>query len=152
VAWRRSKWPVYHIRHDSLEAQSPYRPGQSGNDFQDFSAPNAGEVVIGKNTNSAFIGTPLEAMLRSAGYDTVVVSGVITNNSVEATVRMAGNLLFKTYLAEDACYTFARLDWDGNVRSAAEVHALSLANLDGEYCTVLKTEQILELFACPDIL
>jgi nicotinamidase-related amidase len=87
----------------------------------------------------------LESMLRAAGEEALVVCGVITNNSVEATVRMAGNLGFKTYLAADACYTFARLDWDGRLWTAEEVHALSLANLHGEYCTVLNTQEILEI-------
>ncbi len=33
-AWRAAGWPVYHIRHDSLEPQSHYRPGQPGHDFK----------------------------------------------------------------------------------------------------------------------
>jgi nicotinamidase-related amidase len=99
--------------------------------------------VIAKRTNSAFIGTDLEARLHAAGHDALVVAGVITNNSVEATVRMAGNLGFSTWLVEDACFTFARPDWRGRPRSADDVHAMSLANLDGEYCTVLSCDQIL---------
>jgi nicotinamidase-related amidase len=146
-AWRKRRWPVYHIRHDSLEPFSPYRPNQPGNEFQLFAKPEAGETVIAKQTNSAFIGTNLESALRSAGQETLVVCGVITNNSVEATVRMAGNLGFKTYLAADGCYTFARLDWNGRLWSADEVHALSLANLHGEYCTVVQTNEILQFFS-----
>jgi nicotinamidase-related amidase len=146
AAWRHCQWPVYHVRHDSLEVNSPYRPGQRGNDFKAFAAPHSGEVVVPKQTNSALIGTNLEENLRAAGIDTLVVCGVITNNSVEATVRMAGNLGFKTYLSADACYTFARLDWNGQLWPAAQVHALSLANLHGEYCTVLNAAEIIDLF------
>lgn len=98
-----------------------------------------GEPVIAKRTNSAFIGTNLEDRLRQAGCSRLVVVGVVTNNSVEATVRMAGNLGFKVWLVEDACFTFAKPDWNGRPRSAEEVHAMSLANLDGEYCTVIAT-------------
>jgi isochorismate hydrolase len=29
-------------------------------------------------------------------------------------------------------------------RTAAEVHAMSLANLDGEYCAVVRTKEVLE--------
>jgi hypothetical protein len=32
-------------------------------------------------------------------------------------------------VVEDACFTFARKDWNGIERTAAEVHAMSLANL-----------------------
>jgi len=141
--WRRQGLSVYHIRHDSVEPGSQYRPGQPGNEFKREVQPLPGETVVAKQTNSAFIGTGLEQLLRTAGHKALMIAGVITNNSVEATVRMAGNLGFETYLVEDACFTFARPDWDGRMRTAEEVHAMSLANLSGEYCTVIRTEDAL---------
>jgi nicotinamidase-related amidase len=138
-AWRQRHLPIYHVRHDSLEPGSHYRPGQDGSQFKPEAQPLPGEPVIVKHTNSAFIGTGFEETLRQAGHNVLVVAGVITNNSVEATVRMAGNLGFETYLVEDACFTYPRPDWKGRVRSAEEVHAMSLANLHQEYCTVLTT-------------
>jgi len=143
-AWRRTGRPVYHIRHDSTEPASHYRPGQPGHDFKPETQPAAGEAVIAKRTNSAFIGTELESRLRAAGQSVLVVGGAITNNSVEATVRMAGNLSFVTYLVEDATFTFGRKDWRGRWRTADEVHAMSLANLDGEYCSVAGTREVLD--------
>jgi nicotinamidase-related amidase len=143
AAWRRTGRPVYHIRHDSQEPDSHYRPGQPLHAFKPEAQPAAGETVIAKNTNSAFIGTDLESRSRAAGQTLLVVAGVITNNSVEATVRMAGNLGFDTYLVEDATFTFGRRDWRGTWRTADEVHAMSLANLDGEYCSVVRTRDIL---------
>jgi nicotinamidase-related amidase len=143
-AWRRTGRPVYHIRHDSIEPASHYRPGQPGHDFKPDTQPAGGEAVIAKKTNSAFIGTDLQASLRAAGQTLLVATGAITNNSVEATVRMAGNLGFDTYLVEDATFTFGRKDWHGTWRTADEVHAMSLANLDGEYCSVVGTREILE--------
>ena len=143
AAWRAAGRPVIHIRHDSTEPQSTYRPGQPGHDFKPEAAPLPGEHVVAKQTNSAFINAPLQAMLESAGVRTVFIAGVITNNSVEATVRMSGNPGFQTYLVEDACFTFARPDYDGRLCSAQEVHALSLANLHGEYCTVVKAGNLL---------
>ena len=141
--WRRRELPISHVRHDSREPGSHYRPGQAGHEFKAEAQPLPGERVIGKQTNSAFIGTGFEEVLRKAGHTVLVMAGVITNNSVEATVRAAGNLGFETYLVEDACFTFARPDWEGRLRAAEEVHAMSLANLDGEYCTVIQTEAAL---------
>ncbi len=143
AAWRATGRPVYHVRHDSTEPQSHYRPGQPGHDFKPEAMPNPGEAVIAKQTNSAFIGTDLESRLRAAGQTVLVVAGVITNNSVEATVRMAGNLGFETYVVEDACFTFGRKDWNGTFRTASDVHAMSLANLEGEYAKVLTTAGVL---------
>jgi nicotinamidase-related amidase len=142
-AWRTSQRPIYHIRHDSTEEASHYRPGQSGNEFKPEAQPLGCETVIAKRVNSAFIGTDFEAQLRAKQQNLLIVTGVITNNSVETTVRMAGNLGFDTFLVEDACFTFARKDWTGRLRTASEVHAMSLANLDGEYCTVTRTAEVL---------
>ena len=144
AGWRSTHRPIYHIRHDSIEPDSHYRPGQPGNDFKPDVRPLAQETIVVKTTNSAFIGTGLEAMLSAANLGILVVTGVITNNSVEATVRMAGNLGFETYLVEDACFTFGRRDWKGRWRTAEAVHSMSLANLDGEYCSVVRTGQVLE--------
>lgn len=141
--WRGRGWPVWHVRHDSMDPVSHYRPGQPGNAFKPETAPMPDETVIVKRTNSAFIGTDLQDRLTAGGHETLVIVGVITNNSVESTVRMAGNLGFATTLVADGCFTFACKDWNGTLHSAEEVHALSLANLDGEYCTVMTAAQVL---------
>jgi len=78
-----------------VEPDSAYRPGQPGNDFKVAAAPLAGEPVVVKHTNSAFIGTDFEKRLRTAGHERLVMCGVITNNSVEATVRAAEILVSK---------------------------------------------------------
>ena len=142
-AWRGAPCPIFHVRHMSREPESPYRPRQPGNNFKPQVAPLSGERIIEKATNSAFIGTPLEAELRSAQIKAVIITGVITNNSVEATARMAGNLGFKTIVVADATATFARPDFNGVLRSAEEVHAMSLANLQDEYAAIMTTSEVL---------
>jgi nicotinamidase-related amidase len=137
--WRERGWPVVHVRHQSRDPRSSYRDSP----FKDEVMPLAGERVIEKSTNSAFIGTPLERELRGAAIERVVIAGVITNNSVEATARMSGNLGFETYVVSDATATFGRRDFHGTWRTADDVHAMSLANLDGEYAAVVTTEAIL---------
>jgi nicotinamidase-related amidase len=143
AAWRAGARPLYHVRHDSTFADSAYRPGQAGNDFKPVVRPLPGESVVAKRTNSAFIGTDLEPLLRTAGHTTLVVAGVITNNSVEATVRMAGNLGFATYVVSDATFAFDKRDLSGRLFPAEDVHALALANMHGEYATVVDTAWVL---------
>ncbi|MBP2299531.1 cysteine hydrolase family protein [Azospirillum picis] len=143
AAWRRAGRPLVHVRHDSVNPESTYRPGTAGHAFKDEAMPLPGEPVVGKTTNSAFIGTGLDERLRSRGIGTLVIAGVITNNSVEATVRMAGNLGYDVRLVADACFTFARTDWSGRPRTAEEVHDLSLANLSGEYAAIVTTAEVL---------
>nr|WKF61530.1 hypothetical protein HUO10_006061 [Paraburkholderia busanensis] len=57
---------------------------------------------------------------------------------------MACNLGFKTYLVADGCFTFARIDWNGTPRSADDIHTMSLANQDSEYCTVTTADRVLD--------
>jgi nicotinamidase-related amidase len=142
-AWRSRGLRVIHVRHDSLEPASTYRPDQPGHAFKPEALPAPGEPVVVKRTNSAFIGTSLEAMLCGEGRHTLVVVGVSTSNSVEATVRMGGNLGFDIYLVSDGTFTFAKQDWSGRRRTAQEVHDMSLANLNGEYCKVVDTQWVL---------
>jgi nicotinamidase-related amidase len=146
--WRQLGFPIFHVKHDGTFPTSTYRPGQPGNDFKPEAAPLPGETIITKHTNSAFIGTELDRLLRRAKISTLVICGVITNNSVETTVRMAGNLGFETYLVEDAGFTFARKDYRGRLRTAEEVHDMSVANMNGGgYCTATHTAEVLKALA-----
>jgi nicotinamidase-related amidase len=73
----------------------------------------------------------------------LVIVGVSTNNSVEASARSAGNLGFATVVVADATYTFAMRDYAGVERSADEVHAMALANLMSDYAAIEDTQGIL---------
>jgi len=143
AAWREAQRPIFHVFHDSLSPDSPLRPGSPGNAPKPEGEPGEGEAVIRKTVNSAFIGTSLEADLRSAGINTLVVVGLTTNHCISTSVRMAGNLNFETYLVSDATATFDRIALDGRNRPAEEVHAAALSDLDGEFATVIDTAAVL---------
>ena len=142
--WRSTRRPIYHVRHDSTEPQSAYRPGQPGNDFKDEVRPLPGEAIIAKRVHSAFIGTDLETRLRRAGHGPLIVTGVITSNSVETTVRMGANLGFEIYVVSDATFTVDKRTLDGRLFKAEDVHALSLANMSGEYACIVDTAWLLQ--------
>ncbi|MCD2519057.1 cysteine hydrolase [Massilia sp. G4R7] len=143
AAWRERGAPVVHVRHVSRSPGSGFAPGQPGAAFQPAFAPRADEHVVEKNVPDAFVNSTLERWLRVRGIARLVVVGVSTNISVECSVRSAGNLGFDVTAVEDATFTFARADHAGVARSADEVHAMSLANLDGEYAAVANTAQVL---------
>jgi nicotinamidase-related amidase len=142
-AWRGTQGTIVHIRHSSRTPGSPFWPGQTGAEFQEELQPLITEHVVEKNVPCAFTNSGLEHWLRVQGVTALVIVGVSTNNSVEATARTAGNLGFDTVVVSDATFTFDKADYAGTLRSAAEVHAMSLANLEGEYARVLTTEQVL---------
>lgn len=144
-SWRARAAPVVHVRHISRSPDSGFAPGQPGARFQSAFEPRPGEHLVEKNVPDAFIHSTLERWLRVRGIERLVLAGVSTNISVECSARSAGNLGFAAWVPADACFAFARQDHAGVARSADEVHAMSLANLDGEYATVTTTADALEL-------
>jgi nicotinamidase-related amidase len=140
--WRDTARPVVHIRLVSKEPGTTFRG--DGLPFKEEALPRETEPVFTKPGKSAFIGTTLEYWLRANSITELVITGVSTHNSVEATARMAGELGFRTVVVSDATFTFDRLDFDGRVRTAEEVHAMSLANLSGEYAHILSTVAVLD--------
>jgi nicotinamidase-related amidase len=105
---------------------------------------------VEKNVPDAFIHTGLERWLHARGVSEVVIVGVSTNNSVESTARTAGNLGFKTFVVADGTFAFEKPDFNGTPRTAEEVHAMSLANLHGEYATVIVSDAALALLQPPE--
>lgn len=146
-AWRAADATVVHVRHISKTAGSPFWPGQAGVEFQERFAPTPDAYVMEKNVPDAFINSGLERWLRVRGIGELVIVGVSTNNSVEASARTAGNLGFTTHVVADACFAFAKVDYAGVPRSAEDVHVMALSNLDGEYAAIVDTRDVLDAFA-----
>lgn len=143
VAWRTADRPVIHVRHLSINPKSGFWPGQQGAAFQQRFAPRQREHVSDKHVTDAFAGSGLERHLRVRSIAELLVVGVSTNYSVEATVRSAGCLGFITTVVSDACFTFARANLEGRMCTADEIHLMSLSNLDGEYAAVRTTDAVL---------
>jgi nicotinamidase-related amidase len=144
AAWRQRHWPVIHVRHCSLEADSPLRPELPGNAYKDEVAPLAGEKEFTKTVNSAFIGTGLEQYLRDNGILKLVIVGLTTDHCISASTRMASDLGFDVILVTDATAAFERRGYDGVHYSAEQVHRVNLVSLDGEFCSLRSSAQLLD--------
>ena len=141
--WRERGRPVIHVQHMSTEPHSPLRPELPGNAIKRIVAPLAEEPVIQKRVNSAFIGTDLETRLRAAGIESLVIVGLTTDHCVSSSVRMAGDLGFRTTVIADATAAHEYRSYDGQFYSAETVHNLALANLHEEFAAVQTTDQVL---------
>ena len=142
--WRGASLPVVHIRHISRQADSVFAPGQSGALFQPALAPWAGEQVFEKNVTDAFIHSGLERWLHARNIRRLVMVGVASENSVEATARSASNLGFITQVVADACYTFGKTDYSGHHCSAEQVHNMAMANLRDEYAEIVQSQALIQ--------
>ncbi|MCZ8260552.1 MAG: cysteine hydrolase family protein [Beijerinckiaceae bacterium] len=143
AAWRSKGWPILHIRHDSAEPGSCFRPEDPGNALRPGFSPAEGEPLLTKSVNSAFLNTDLDLRLKRIGADGVVAFGISTDMCVSTTVRTGNNLGWRMIVAADACAAFEQKDLDGTVLPAAEIHRFHLATLRNEFATVASTAEIL---------
>jgi len=140
--WRDKKLPVFHIKHCSVNPDSPLNEKYEGNEFKDMVAPVDGEPIIKKNVNSAFIGTDLKDRLDSEKISKLVIVGLTTDHCVSTTARMAGNFGYDTFVVSDATATFNNKGLDGQKYSADLMHDTSLASLNEEFATIVTTEYL----------
>jgi len=105
-------------------------PGTWGYAFHGV-APAGDEAVFDKHCYSAFVGTGLEAHLRSAGIETLVFAGVQTNVCVETSFRDAVCRGFYGVLAVDCVASHA-----------PPLHEATIANIGFLFGDVLPREAI----------
>ena len=117
--------------------------GEPGIEIYPEIAPRADEIVITKRRYSAFYGTDLEIILRGVGVDTVVISGVTTENCCHATARDALFRDYKVVFLSDATATFDYPDVGQGGMSAAEVHHATLVVLSVSTAHVMTTDEFI---------
>lgn len=101
--------------------------------------PRGDDVVLNKTTIGAFTSSNLPSVLRSAGVQTMVVTGVSTNSCIESTVRGAADMGFRVVIAEDAC---------GAAMQA--FHDEAIATMNGQFAAVAPTTEILAALSPDD--
>ena len=144
TAWRDRNLPIVHIQHCSTEPDSPLRPELPGNAFKREVQPLAEEQVFRKAVNSAFIGTGLEQFLHDSDISQLVIVGLTTDHCVSASTRTASDLGFDVTLISDATAAFERSGYDGVHYSGDEIHRVNLVSMDGEFCRIRSTVEILD--------
>jgi nicotinamidase-related amidase len=142
AAFRGGERPVVHVRHDSTEPGSPLRSDRGGHGFKPVAEPLVDEPVVTKRVNGGFLGTDLAERLRDDGVERPVFVGFTTDHGVSTTARLAENLGFAPYVVDDATVTFDR-ELDGTCYAAAQNHRLALAQLSGEFATIVETATVL---------
>lgn len=149
-AWRRTRRPLFHVRHDSIKPGSPFAPGLPGNALRPGFEPRGDEPLVTKTVNAAFIGTDLDLRLRRLGVRQLVLFGLTADMCVSTTARVAANLGYRVIVVGDASASFALTGPDGVEVAAAEVHRAHVATLHAEFATVVGTDAVLAALGRPD--
>ena len=141
--WRNNKLPIFHVKHNSTNPNSPLVKGKIGNEFKDIVKPLANETIIEKEVNSAFIGTDLQQKMDKLGIEKVVIVGLTTDHCVSSSARMAGNLGYDTFLVGDATAAFDKVGPNGTKYKAEMIHEIELASIHNEFATVIASDDLL---------
>lgn len=135
--------PVVHITHESLDPRGPvFKPGSRNVAIREGIAVLPGERRIVKHFPGAFTQTPLEAYLRQAGVDTVIIAGFMTHMCCDTTTRQAQERFFSVLFASDATAT-RDLKLNGATVPHRQVHETTLAVMTS-FAAVLSTGDILQ--------
>jgi len=89
---RAAGLPVFHIVHEAMRGQ-----------LHPLLGPEGDEPVLAKSTMGAFAGTDLDARLRAAGIERIVIAGVATSGTVLSTARWAYDTGYQVAVCADAC-------------------------------------------------
>jgi nicotinamidase-related amidase len=134
---------IVHLQHVWDEPEATFmRPGTEGVEIHSAVAPAAGETVLTKDAPNGFLRTPLEAELRAARAEELVVCGMMTSMCVDATVRAAADLGFRVTVVHDACAA-PDLEFRGVTVPAQAVGAAFLASLADGYATVVGSDDLI---------
>ena len=147
-AARRHGVPIWHTRVEyqpggadggvffrKIAALRVFEQGNPLGAFEPPLEPAPGEAVITKHYPSAFFGTALDAALKAAGIDTLVIAGLSTSGCVRAS-------------AVDAiCHGYVPLVVRECVGDRlAEVHEANLFDLAAKTAEIVGLQQIINYF------
>lgn len=134
--------PVVHVFHDEADPASPFHPGALGHAPLPCVVPAPGEAVFHKTGSSAFMGTGLDAHLRRAGVDRIVLVGAVAAFCVTSTCRQASDLGFQVILPQDALIGFDLPAHDGGRIDAATVLRVTLSLLGADFARLVTSDQV----------
>jgi nicotinamidase-related amidase len=102
----RPGYPEVSQRNKSFGAiagTGRFSEGDPGAAIHPAVAPASGDVVVTKRRVSAFAGSDLDVVLRSAAIDTLVLTGIATSGVVLSTLRQAADLDYRLTVLADGC-------------------------------------------------
>ena len=101
---RAAGTPVHFVQH--CEGEGGFTPKSAGWQIHPKVAPRAAEPVTEKWAASSFYKTDLDAQLRAAGIDSLVIAGLQSEFCIDPACRVAQSLGYRVTLATDAHSTF----------------------------------------------
>ena len=125
---RTANIPIFHIQHDAGPG-SPYDPAAKNGQIADIVAPVDAEPVIVKRYPDSFASTNLDAQLKAAGCEHLILAGFMSHRCVSSTARAGFDRGYGVCVVENTTATRDLPDGSGGTISASEVQRASLRGL-----------------------
>lgn len=103
------------FKHEALKL------GTWGTEFLPQAAPLPGETILTKHRVNAFIGTPLDLLLRNLGIRRIAVAGCSTDLGMQTTARAAHDLDYACTVIGDCCIAPCDEDHEPTLRMLEKV-------------------------------
>ncbi|MGJ7502101.1 cysteine hydrolase family protein [Variovorax sp. ZT5P49] len=146
LAWAdRHALPVFQIQHVAPAGSSTFAQGGDTVKFHADMQPRARDVIVQKTTVSVFASTDIAQRLRSAGVQTLVITGLMTHACVAGAARDGAVQGFDVVVSSDATATRSIRRENGDTVSHESLHRAALAEIEDTFGEVLTTAQILAL-------
>ena len=144
---RSRKVKVVYIKHISHNTRSMFfQEGTEGTEIMEEIKPLVEETVITKHTPGSFFNTNLNDILREAGIENLILTGMRTEHCCDTTTREAHALGYRNYFISDCTATFDIVEKNGEVIPREEIQKMTQAVLNNGFATVLSADEIMELF------
>ncbi|QLG63070.1 cysteine hydrolase family protein [Halorarum salinum] len=118
--------------------------GTRGIEIYDEVRPKEDELVIKKHRYSGFYGTDLDTILRNAGIETVIITGVTTENCCAMTAREAQFRDYDVVFLADLTGTFDYPDQGFGSRDAQEIHETVCTIMGTSVGTLATSEDVVD--------
>lgn len=143
-AYRGKKFPIIHVQHISTHPDATYfLPCTKGAEFYANVTPHKNETIIKKHYPNSFKDTGLLNYLIKNQINHLVICGMTTQTTIDATVRAAYDLGFSCTVLHDACAA-RQVEFNNVAISAHDVHYAFLASLQPMYANILSCEDLLQ--------
>jgi ureidoacrylate peracid hydrolase len=129
--------------HAAIRQNKAIIAGTSNVEIYEGLTPQPGDLVVAKPRYSAFYGTDLEAILRSKGIDTMIISGTVTNVCCDSTARDAFSRDYKVIFLSDGTATRDLPDLGFGSVSAEEIQKVVLTVLAMSFAQVSSIDQMM---------
>jgi nicotinamidase-related amidase len=141
----RTGMPVFQIQHIAPAGAAVFAQDGKTIDFAPGATPRPRDTVLQKTSVSAFASTDLDARLKAARIDTLLIAGLMTHACVAGAARDAVPLGYRVVVASDASATRDIVRADGSRVSHAALHRAALAEIEDTFGDVMTTDRVLEL-------